>query len=61
VTRGVAYTEAMQQYILDHKDSLFYSEIAYNLSRMAGRPVTRRGVQEYLHRYRKQNGNGSIG
>ena len=59
MTQGVAFTEAMKTYVLRNKDSLFYSEIAWNLTQMTGVPVTRRGVQEYLYRYRKQNGNGN--
>jgi len=61
VTQGVAYTEAMQQYILKNQDRLFHSEIAHNLTEMSGVPVTKSGVSRYLHRKRQGNGNGSIG
>jgi hypothetical protein len=58
VTQGVAYTEAMQAYIIKNQDRLFHSEIAHNLTEMSGIPVTPSGVSRYLHRMR-QNGNGN--
>jgi hypothetical protein len=57
----VAYTEAMQAYILRNQDRLFHSEIAHNLTEMSGIPVTTSGVSRYLHRKRQSNGNGSSG
>ena len=61
MTQGVAYTEAMQAYILRNQDRLFHSEIAHNLTEMSGIPVTTSGVSRYLHRKRQSNGNGSSG
>jgi len=53
LTSGQDYTPEMRQYIEEHRDRLFASEIAHNLSVIYGVRVSKNGVKEYFHRNRR--------